>query len=475
MSSLIPPSGENSSYSLQFLGTTLECQSLNRTIEKTFHKDEFFTSESRLTRKLQWSVQNFSSLSELRSNADYDSMLEDPAITYRRSIWPKVYQYYPCLDSSEANSTVDQKHMPIPISSAGIQVIIPVTDIVCRPKPTKYSVNITFTGGEQLVSYDLNDEQNLPAYSAAFANFSGSYEQWVHLSDAMSIYFDFAANLNRSTTSDSNENFDPVNATERSISRSTSNGTTMETCLLNSVRGNVSSPIWRPGFEPSTDLELWPLSVFERRVLKTVETGERFIKALSYFDPELAKQLLINTTISALALGQNFDNVNGTVFRSVNVYVFQDKLAFFLPYALSIGLAIPIIALGLVAFFVHNQGVSAITGGFFQLLMTTTGRTLLEKQIVGTATLGGHENVTAGLRAAEITFGELIQVHDVLPNGVLAEQIQLETTAEQTSSSDTTLLDGLDVGADAEKNESRGRRAGFGLAQEVKRVRRRIV
>ncbi|KAH6625127.1 hypothetical protein C7974DRAFT_195192 [Boeremia exigua] len=306
-------------------------------------------------------------------------------------------------------------------------------------------------------------------------SFAGSSLTMVHLSDAMSIYFDFAANLNRSTTADSRETFDPVNTTERSTSYSTRNGTTMENCLLNSVRANVWSPIWRQGFDPSTDLELWPLSVFERLDPYTAFNGERVIKTRSHFDAEVAKELLINTTISALALGQNFENVNGTVFRSVNVYIFQDKLAFFLPYALSIGLAIPIIALGLVAFFVHNQGVSAITGGFFQLLMTTTGRTLLEKQIVGAATLGGHENVTAGLRTAEITFGELIQVDDVLPNGVLAEQNQLETTAEQTSSSDTTLLDGLDVGVDAEKNESRGRRAGFGLAQEVKRVRRRIV
>ncbi|KAJ8118794.1 hypothetical protein OPT61_g273 [Boeremia exigua] len=435
IASLARPNGENSSYLLQFLSTTLECHSLNRTVEKIFSQDDFHSSRSRDQRE-ELSVRNFSSLSELWSNADYDSMLEDPSITYRKPRGTGPERLYP-------------------------------------PKPTQYSLNVTFAGGQQHISYNLSDKEPFPPYSVAFENFTGSYEQWVHLSDAMSIYFEFAANLNRSTISDSNEAFDPTNMTERSTSYSTSNGTAVDLCLLNSVRGNTYSPFSRPGFDPVTDLEFWPLSVFERQKTMRPENGERFIKALSYFDAEVAKELLINTTISALALGQHFDTIKGTILRSFNVYVFQEKHAFFLPYALSIGLAISFIALGFVVFFIHNKGVSAISGGFLQLLMTTTGRRLLERKVAGSVTLGGHENVTAELRAAEITFGELVTIDDVLPDGVLAEQIQREMTAEQMSSSDATLLDGLSVPVDTEKNESRERRAGFGLVQEVKRLQRR--
>jgi hypothetical protein len=96
----------------------------------------------------------------------------------------------------------------------------------------------------------------------------------------------------------------------------------------------------------------------------------------------MAKELLINTTISAVALNKRFGVVDGTETRAFNVYRFKNKLAFFVPYGLSIVLGIPIIALGLLSFYVHNQGTSAISGGFLQLLMSTTGHTGLEDVVI---------------------------------------------------------------------------------------------
>ena len=61
----------------------------------------------------------------------------------------------------------------------------------------------------------------------------------------------------------------------------------------------------------------------------------------------MANELLINTTISALALNQRFDMVNGTETLNFNAYHFENKLDFFLPYGLSLALAVPILVLGL--------------------------------------------------------------------------------------------------------------------------------
>jgi hypothetical protein len=75
-------------------------------------------------------------------------------------------------------------------------------------------------------------------------------------------------------------------------------------------------------------------------------------------------------------MNERFDTVTGTKSRGSNICYFQNKLIFFLPYSLSLGLAIPAIVLGLIALYVQN-GVSAISGGFIRLLITTVGRTAM--------------------------------------------------------------------------------------------------
>jgi hypothetical protein len=132
----------------------------------------------------------------------------------------------------------------------------------------------------------------------------------------------------------------------------------------------------------SSESEVWPLTVFPRRLGKTGEAPA--------FDVQLANEVLLNTTISMLSLNRRFGIVNGTTSRTVNIYQFWGKLAFFLPYGICLGLSIPIIASGLIALFVRNKGVSVITGGFVQLLMTTTGRTSLEAIVArSTGMMGG--------------------------------------------------------------------------------------
>jgi hypothetical protein len=138
-----------------------------------------------------------------------------------------------------------------------------------------------------------------------------------------------------------------------------------------------------PNHQPRSDV--WPLSVFERRFYSEYNLDPKF-------DSKLAAELLVNATITALSMNERYEVVNGTITGNFNIYHFQHKLAFFLPYSLTLDLAIPIIAIGLIALHIQNIGVSAISGGFVQLLMTTTGHTAIESVVAKeSTTLGAHE------------------------------------------------------------------------------------
>ena len=66
---------------------------------------------------------------------------------------------------------------------------------------------------------------------------------------------------------------------------------------------------------------------------------------------------------------------------------------------------LPIIVLGILA--LRHNGVSAIDGGFLQVLMTTaTGRTKMEVA-AAQGCLGSHENVPEALKKLKVRFGEL--------------------------------------------------------------------
>jgi hypothetical protein len=160
----------------------------------------------------------------------------------------------------------------------------------------------------------------------------------------------------------------------------------------------------------------------------------------------------------------------------------EQARVFFIPYGLSIGLSIPIIVLGLLSFYTHNRGVSAINGGFLQLLTTTTGRTGLEDVVIKhSSTMGGYKNVSDELKAVEVRFGELIEVGADEQGGKLASSI---LSSEQVGDIEVARRDqdSHDHGAEEasvvdtlEKNEPGSGRFGFGLAHELRPLRRRNV
>ena len=120
---------------------------------------------------------------------------------------------------------------------------------------------------------------------------------------------------------------------------------------------------------------------------------------------ELLNQALANITISALSLNTWYGLVNGSSNRAFNVYYFDHRLSFYLPYGLCLLFTLPVIVIGLLA--LKYNGVSAIDGGFVQILMTTTGRTELEDAAVK-GCLGGEENIPKELKKLKIRFGERI-------------------------------------------------------------------
>ncbi|CAN9374451.1 unnamed protein product [Alternaria alternata] len=464
ISRLKPPSKENTSYGLSFFGTTLECETTNSSMESTILQLNYLGGWMVHYPEPDCTLKN--SIWSLPTSV-FDEYVGDDSITYRLAHYKygeDVAQYWPCLDTEftlgDPPSYLDDG---VDLPGAGIHVIIPTTETVCRPKIVKHHVNITHAGGAQHVSHTIEEDIYIPPYTPRFDGFNGSFEQWAQLSDALMIYRDFARNLNQSGINFIRSDFIDNSMSNETTPHTNENGTVVETCVLKVDTMQVGVDGWTPFVKPPPT-EIWPISVFEQRL----HEGDKLYQCPA-FDLDMANELLINTTISALALNQRFDTVNGTETLNFNAYRFENKLAFFLPYGLSLVLAIPILVLGFVALYAQNHGVSAISGGFLQLLMTTTGRTSLEAMVTrGSGTLGGYENVSKELREMEVRFGELIEVsgNDLKETDTLLSRHEGRTDVREDDSSQSGFQT-MSKTERCENSVSAMRRAGFGTVHDV--------
>jgi hypothetical protein len=468
------PAGENSSYSLEFWGATLQCEVTNRTLDVTIFESDVLSGDARIVPfKDAWTFSGPLYTSGLRISTDPLLLADNTTITYRTTPAANEceYQYYPCLDSINGRLIGDPDSGSINLPDNGIHVLVPITETICRPKVSRYSVDITHSAGNPHVSHSISNQEPIPAYSQEYKRFNGSFEQWVQFSDAMIVYDEFARNLIKSPYLYRDLFFEYLIPSETPKSYITSNGTSVNTCLLKGFSLQK--------YEDSSRFEIWLLSVFERRLPSDI-----YLRKFIPFDVNMANELLINSTISMLALNRRFDNVNGTSSRAFNAYHFRNKLAFFLPYSLSLGLAIPIIASGLFAFYVRNQRVSAISGGFLQILMTTTGRTELETIIMeGSGTMGGRENVSEKLKRTKIRFGKLIELDkeeraddpSVDAGSSTYGDDADDASVQHSSNSENNqaaVVSGVDI---AENSKTVSRRAGFGMVHEVDSFRKKAV
>lgn len=115
------------------------------------------------------------------------------------------------------------------------------------------------------------------------------------------------------------------------------------------------------------------------------------------------------TTSIMTAFGIWNTTANATVSTTINVYSFSRPLNLILPYFITLLLAIPFICVGGIA--LHSNGVSAIDGGFMQIISTSTGSAVLDRAAAG-GCLGGEESVPQELKDLEIKFGEIIDRED---------------------------------------------------------------
>lgn len=115
--------------------------------------------------------------------------------------------------------------------------------------------------------------------------------------------------------------------------------------------------------------------------------------------------LLLNVTLSAIsAYGLWNTTTNVSIDSSTTIYRFSKPENLLLPYGLSLLVAFPFILLGFWA--LKENGVSAIDGGFIQLISTSAGSSALRKEAVK-GCLGGEENIPQSLKDLEIRFGDM--------------------------------------------------------------------
>ncbi|KAJ8119064.1 hypothetical protein OPT61_g81 [Boeremia exigua] len=463
LASVSPPIEGNVSYSLELWGTDLDCKSTNHTEDISVPSSRFRDGGN------TWLIPDLDIGNSVRVGEDSQGAEYKPVIIRREILNDPKVQYYPCLTSTDLASVIDDHGTRINVPNIGIRVLTPIRETTCRPTFVKYALTFLYTGGKQHVSHEIIDRDYYPRYTPSPKFFNGSFEQWTQFSDALTVFGDFARNLNKSFATSARVEFESptIGLVETATPYITANGTTTMTCVLHSARFSVS--IYAFDIGP----EIWPMSVFERRPVRpTIYPGG------SNFDFDKARDLLFNSTISMLALNRRFEVVNGTAERLFNVYRFQNKLAFYLPYGLSLGLGLPIIALGLAAFYIRNQGVSAISGGFLQILMTTRGHGMLDYTILkGSGTLGGHENVTQELKDLDVSFGELINDNAGRKDGPCSVCNHSHVNEERPESlapvtqgdcnpleySDAVMASGVHL---SEKAEIAPIRAGFGTPQE---------
>lgn len=119
-------------------------------------------------------------------------------------------------------------------------------------------------------------------------------------------------------------------------------------------------------------------------------------------------QLLGNLTLSMIpSLGLWSETVNVTKSLSQNVFSFSHPINLILPYFLSLLLALPLLIIG--TFALIQNGVPATDGGFIQILSTTTGSPILQRVAAGNC-LAGEEHPSKQLRELKVRYGELVDL-----------------------------------------------------------------
>jgi hypothetical protein len=133
------------------------------------------------------------------------------------------------------------------------------------------------------------------------------------------------------------------------------------------------------------------------------ELGYQYREIYFRLSPSIVDRLMQNVTISLLntASSNTSTMVTTTVYRSA--YVFKEPARLIVAYFGILGICLAFVVLGLKA--LMQNGTPALTGGFLQILCTTTYSESLMNQIAQEASTRGTTNLPKELLDLQVRFG----------------------------------------------------------------------
>jgi hypothetical protein len=135
-------------------------------------------------------------------------------------------------------------------------------------------------------------------------------------------------------------------------------------------------------------------------------TSDRTFSTLKFnLTPQMLEELMHNVTLSLFNRATNLTLVNVITEPHEQAYVFQYPVRLIGPYAAILVAALCAVVYGLLA--LVRNGVAATSGGFLQVLCTTTNRNSHLNQVAAGACLGGNESIPPELEKMKILFGEV--------------------------------------------------------------------
>ena len=123
------------------------------------------------------------------------------------------------------------------------------------------------------------------------------------------------------------------------------------------------------------------------------------------------EEMLVNATLSAVALGLWTTQVMAKEKLYTSFYDFNRPAAILVPYAITLGFSFLFVCLGMVS--LRSNGVMAEDVGFLQVACTTTGNAAFERA-AASGCLGGEANTGSNKALADMVliYGELIDADD---------------------------------------------------------------
>jgi hypothetical protein len=475
--------GENSTYTVDFWGVDLDCESANHTIASPFVQDtdsDIATYQSNLIvygnfpaisvsynmSPLKPPPPVFPAEQEDENRKHYSIPWTDKGTIHVDTAWDRILPIHPGSVSGYQNSTCIDDPQQFFLSNdttsnsrSDIEVQVPVIRTTCKPKFIKYNLTVAYRKSVREISYHKVQNPPVPSYQPKYDLFNGTFELWEQLTNALSIYDSFVQSLLFTIQADVALHL-PLNGTTKAGTSTLPNGTAINECRLDLAIHRFR----RPQFQYAWAV-FWDLTIFGRRTPSSdlVNSTEGFALNHPIIDPFMLKDSLANATISALSLDRRYQMENGTTMETVNVYRFEHKSKFFLPYALCLGFALPILMVGYSA--LYYNGASAIGGGFLQILVTTSGQTRLREVAAGSS-MGGRENISSELKNMEVRYGELI---DMDTSHSSAKESQGPSTNSAIASQHSMLTTTLKQDDVESANSSQ---LGFGTADETKPILR---